>query len=177
MANTGATTIHSSVTEIKTVNDNIHNVGEKIRYLGERSKEIGQVVGVITQIAEQTNLLALNAAIEAARAGEHGRGFAIVAQEVRKLADQSKISSEQIKKLVNDILTETDQIVLSMDDTVNQSTKGIEAIKSVEQTFNDIQSSFNGVTRQIKEVSYATLQMNDAIEQISSNIKNNKYFY
>ena len=169
-ANTGAKTIYSSITKIKTVNENIHNVGEKIKYLGERSKEIGQFVGVITQIAEQTNLLALNAAIEAARAGEHGRGFAVVAKEVRKLAEQSKESSEQIKGLVNFILRETEQTVLSMDDTVKQSTKGIEAIKSVEQTFNDIQSSFNVVTGQINEVSSATQQMNEAIERISSNI-------
>ena len=170
MANTGASTIYSSVTEIKTVNDNIYDVGEKVRCLGERSKEIGQVVGVINQIAEQTNLLALNAAIEAARAGEHGRGFAIVAQEVKKLAEQSKVYSERIQKLVNDILTETDQVISSMVETVNQSTEGIEAIKSVEQTFNDIQSAINGVTKQIKGVSYDTLQMNDAIEQISSDI-------
>ena len=170
MANIGASTIYSSVTEIKTVNDNIYDVGEKVRCLGERSKEIGQVVGVINQIAEQTNLLSLNAAIEAARAGEHGRGFAIVAQEVKKLAEQSKVYSERIQKLVNDILIETDQVISSMVDTVNQSTEGIEAIKSVEQTFNDIQSAINGVTKQIKGVSYDTLQMNDAIEQISSDI-------
>ena len=122
-------------------------------------------MGVITQIAEQTNLLALNAAIEAARAGEHGRGFAVVAEEVRKLAKQSKESSEQIKELVSTILRETKQAVLSMDDTVTQSTKGIEAIKSVEHTFNDIQNAFKGVTGQIHEVSSATLQMNESIER------------
>ena len=169
-ANTGAMAIYSSITEIKSVNDNIHNVAGKIKCLGEQSKEIGQIVGVITQIAEQTNLLALNAAIEAARAGEHGRGFAVVAEEVRKLAEQSKESSEQIKELVSTILRETEQAVLSMDDTVTQSTKGIEAIKSVEHTFNDIQNAFKGVTGQIHEVSSATLQMNEAIEEISSNI-------
>lgn len=169
-ANVGATIIYSSISEIKSVNKNIHNVGEKVKNLGERSKEIGQIVGVITQIADQTNLLALNAAIEAARAGERGCGFAVVADEVRKLAEQSKESSEQIKELVSAILRETEQTVFSMDDTVKQSTKGIEAIKSAEQTFNDIQGAFNVVTGQIHEVSTATQQMNYMIEQISSNI-------
>ena len=98
-------TIYSSITEIENINENIHDVGvEKSGSWEIRSKEIGQIVGVITQIADQTNLLALNAAIEAARAGEHGRGFAVVAEEVRKLAEQSKESSNQIKKLVNTIL-------------------------------------------------------------------------
>lgn len=168
--NTGAEAIYSSISEIEAINQNVHVVADKIKNLGERSKEIGQIVGVINQIAEQTNLLALNAAIEAARAGEHGRGFAVVANEVRKLAEQSKDSSNQIKELVNTILEETTQTVLSMDETVMQSTKGIASIKCVETTMSDIQIAFGGVTGQIQEVSSATQNMSVAIEQLSTKI-------
>ncbi len=169
-AKDGAVIMDSSIVEIETVNENIQDVAGRIKHLGVRSKEIGQIVGVITQIAEQTNLLALNAAIEAARAGEHGRGFAVVADEVRKLAEQSKESSEQIKHLVTTILTETEQTVMSMDGTVEQSSKGIAAIKSVEQTFEDIQCAVNDVTLQIQELSTATEQMAGSMEQIASSV-------
>ncbi|WP_051556724.1 methyl-accepting chemotaxis protein [Alkalihalobacterium bogoriense] len=169
-ANKGAATIDQSISEIEAVNQNIHDVASKIEKLGDRSKEIGQIVGVITQIAEQTNLLALNAAIEAARAGEHGRGFAVVANEVRKLAEQSKGSSDQIRELIETILQETNETIVSMGETVEQSSKGISAIRSVEQTFDDIQQSVNAVTNQIQSVSAATKQMNDAINHIVSNI-------
>lgn len=168
-ANIGAKTIYSSISEIGMMNKNIHHVADKIKHLGESSKEIGKIVGVITQIADQTNLLALNAAIEAARAGEHGRGFAVVAEEVRKLAEQSKKSSVQIKDLVDAILGGTEQTVLSVDETVKQSSKGIEAIKYVEETFHDIQSSIAGVTGQIQEVAAATIQIDAAISQIELN--------
>lgn len=169
-ANTGAKIIYSSISEIGAMNENIHHVAEKIKHLGERSKEIEKIIEVITQISEQTNLLALNAAIEAARAGEHGRGFAVVSDEVRKLAEQTKMSSDQIKELINVILEETEETVHLMDNTVKQSVKGIKAVESVEQTFNEIQDSINEVTGQIQEVSSATKQMSAAIEQVSSNI-------
>src|SRR5690606_11856508 len=122
-------------------------------HLGARSKEIEQIVTVITQIADQTNLLALNAAIEAARAGEHGRGFAVVADEVRKLAEQTKESSEHIQQLIDRILHETEEAVVSIDETVEQSNKGIAAIQSVNQMFDEIQKSIMEVTGQVQEVS------------------------
>lgn len=170
-ANIGTKTIYSSISEIENVNKNIEDVGVKIRQLENSSTKIGQIVEVITQIAEQTNLLALNAAIEAARAGEHGQGFAVVAEEVRKLAEQSKESSIQIKQLVDTILEGTEQTVLSMDTTVEQSLKGMEAIKSVEETFLDIQNSIMEVSGQIQEVADATSKIDTTIGQIESNTK------
>lgn len=170
-ANIGVKTIYSSISEIENVNKDIQDVGDKIRQLEDRSAEIGQIVEVITQIADQTNLLALNAAIEAARAGEHGQGFAVVAEEVRKLAEQSKESSIQIKKLVDTILEETEQTVQSMDTTVAQSVKGMEAIKSVEETFLDIKNSIMELSEQIQEVAAATNKIDTTIGQIELNTK------
>lgn len=170
-AREGATIIDSSLSQIETTNDEIQQVAEKIKQLEVRSKEIGQIIGVITQISDQTNLLALNAAIEAARAGEHGKGFAVVANEVRNLAEQSKNSSEQITSLITAILKETEETVQSMDETVKQSSKGIEAIKTVEHTFDDIQQSVDYVTGQIQEVSTASELIQSSIKRISSSVE------
>ncbi|WP_424766967.1 methyl-accepting chemotaxis protein [Paenibacillus sp. sgz302251] len=169
-AKQGATIIYAAIADIEAIHENIQHVAEKIISQGEQSKKIGQIVEVITQIATQTNLLALNASIEAARAGELGLGFAVVAGEVRKLAEESKQASEQIKELITSVLGNTEQTVLSMEHTVEQSSKGIEAIKSVEQTFDDIQHSVNQVTDQMQEVNTASHQMMVPIEQIANHI-------
>ncbi|MFA9559957.1 methyl-accepting chemotaxis protein [Evansella sp. AB-rgal1] len=169
-ANSGALHIKSSISEIEAMNQAIQDVAVKMENLGERTQEIGQIVGVITQIADQTNLLALNAAIEAARAGEHGRGFAVVADEVRKLAEQSKQSSQQISNLIKSIQVETAETVTSMIATSETSAEGIEAIRSVEQTFTDIRGSVRNVTKQLEEVSSATEQMRASMEHITTNM-------
>jgi methyl-accepting chemotaxis protein len=169
-ADAGMATVSTSLSEIGTANETIHRVSDQIRNLGERSKEISQIVDLITQIADQTHLLALNASIEAAKAGEDGRGFEVVAHEIRKLADQAKESSDQIRTLIDSILNETEQTVCSMDEAVQQSAKGLEAIRSVERTFHDIQTSVKEATAQIEEVAAATQQMSAAIEQIAANM-------
>ena len=108
----------------------------KISALGEKSKEIGNIVDTINQISEQTNLLALNAAIEAARAGEAGRGFAVVADEVRKLAEESGNATQQISNLIKSIRDEIDGAVKSMSENtaqVEEGSKGVsEAVKAFE---------------------------------------------
>ncbi|MBU8906287.1 methyl-accepting chemotaxis protein [Desertibacillus haloalkaliphilus] len=165
-ANDGSSKIFDFITESEMIHENIHNTATKVKSLEERSKKIGEIVEVISNISDQTNLLALNASIEAARAGEHGRGFAVVANEVRKLAEQSKQSSIQIHELVTSILIETENTVLSINDTVSQSSNGVAAIKSVQPIFSDIQLSINEVTKQILEVSEATNHMSSSIEGV-----------
>ncbi len=134
---------------------------DSIQKLGKRSEEIGGIITVISDIAEQTNLLALNAAIEAARAGEQGKGFAVVASEVRKLAEQSKQASGQITGLINDIQAETSVTVRTMESNllaVNEQVmiinKGGEALEEIvdkvietETGVEHMKNSFSNVMR------------------------------
>ena len=121
--------------------------------LGERSKEIGQIVDTISGIAGQTNLLALNAAIEAARAGEQGRGFAVVADEVRKLAEQSQEAAKQITTLIAEIQNDTSKAVSAMINETQQVKRGTEVVEKAGITFNEITQLVQQMSAQTREVS------------------------
>jgi len=155
----GGKSAKTAVEQMNSINHTVHGLSEVVHGLGVRSTEISQIVEVITSIAAQTNLLALNAAIEAARAGEHGRGFAVVADEVRKLAEQSASSAQQISQLITLIQDETDRAVQSMEMTTREVGAGIGVINVAGESFTQIESSVNEVTEQIQEVSAAVQQM------------------
>lgn len=170
IASEGNQTIQTTVDQMNSINRTVGGLAQAVKGLGERSQEIGEIVEVITGIAEQTNLLALNASIEAARVGEHGSGFAVVAGEVRKLAEQSKQSAEQIVQLITAIQDETFQAIRLMEAGTQEVAEGINAVNKAGQSFERIQRSVNEVASQIQEVSAASQQMSASTEQVVHSI-------
>jgi len=166
----------------KTVDNAIETMGEiqsvmkesvkATRLLGENSNEIGNIVQMITSIAEQTNLLALNAAIEAARAGEQGKGFAVVADEVRKLAEESSNAAGKITRLIEEVQIETRRAVDLMDKGDNIVEYGANTVAQTGEVFDEIQGAIGKMTNSIEEVSAATEEMSAGSDEIVSSMDN-----
>ena len=167
-ANAGIQAVEDSVNQIISVEKIVNDSARTVDKLGERSKEIGQIVESISGIAEQTNLLALNAAIEAARAGEHGRGFAVVSEEVRKLAEESQISSQKIATLIGEIQAETTNAVDSMQKGNAAVRRGTQSVEKLRDTFDSIrdasvkvETEAKNMVRELKAVEDATFKIRD----------------
>ena len=149
-ASAGTQAVEDAVNQIVSVEKIVNDSALTVDKLGERSKEIGQIVEAISGIAEQTNLLALNAAIEAARAGEHGRGFAVVSEEVRKLAEESQEAAQKIATLIGDIQNDTTTAVDSMQKGNAAVRRGTESVEKLRDTFKLIQDSSDNVVKEVK---------------------------
>ncbi|KMY51654.1 methyl-accepting chemotaxis protein [Peribacillus loiseleuriae] len=158
-ADRGSVTIEVAGKQMESIHTNVTELARVVKGLGERSNEIGKISDVITGIAAQTNLLALNAAIEAARAGEHGKGFAVVADEVRNLAEQSGQATKQISEIISHIQKETIEVVATMEAVNHEVGEGIEAMSGAGDAFLQIQESVNFVSEQVEQVSAAIQQM------------------
>ncbi|MFI8710662.1 methyl-accepting chemotaxis protein [Brevibacillus brevis] len=156
--------------QMDSINRSVSHSADVVRSLDSRSAEISQIVEVIASIASQTNLLALNAAIEAARAGEQGRGFAVVADEVRKLAEQSNDSANQIANLITEIQRETTSAVQAMDEGTREVETGIQIAYETGEAFRRIMDSTQDVADQIQEISSVAEQMSAATEQVTASI-------
>lgn len=170
VANEGGSSMAKANTQMSHIHQTVDETGKIISTLGEKSAVIGTIVESIKAISDQTNLLALNAAIEAARAGEHGRGFSVVAEEVRKLAEQSTVSSAQIEKIIADIKTNLDKAIASMDAEKEVVQNGALAIGEAQHAFNRIMESTRTVNKQIQEVARLSNGIAEGSQQISAEI-------
>ncbi|SMC99652.1 methyl-accepting chemotaxis protein [Sporomusa malonica] len=170
-AKEGGKTVSKAVSQMTKIENTVNNSAQVVARLGERSKEIGQIVETISGIAGQTNLLALNAAIEAARAGEQGRGFAVVADEVRKLAEQSQDAAKQIAVLISGIQKDTEEAVGAMNDGTREVKVGAEAVNTAGLAFEDISNLVMQVSDQVKEISVTIRQMEYGSQRIVASVK------
>ena len=171
MARDGGKTLNEAIGQIKRIEESTLESTKVVTALGERSSEIGQIVDTISSISEQTNLLALNAAIEAARAGEHGRGFAVVADEVRKLAESSQEAAQRISALIAETRRDTDNAVAGMQAGSEEVRVGTENIMSMGESFRKIIEIVENVSSQVQEISSAISGMAVSGQEIVGHIR------
>jgi len=171
----GSKLMQESVQQMREIDHIVSSAVEQVSGLDKQSEQISKLVEVVKGIADQTNLLALNAAIEAARAGEHGKGFAVVADEVRKLAEQVTNSITEITSIVSSIQHETDDVVVSLGKGYEEVKTGIQHIEKTGDRFDTIDSAVssmvNGVTQvaeHLSEIAIGSEQMNALISDIAS---------
>ncbi len=155
IAANGADVVNRSIEGMDTIREQIQETSKRIKRLGESSQEIGNIVALINDIADQTNILALNAAIQASMAGEAGRGFAVVADEVQRLAERSASATKQIESLVKTIQTDTNEAVMSMEQTTSEVVRGANLSKDAGVALDEIQTVSNNLAKLIANISDA----------------------
>ena len=160
-AKAGVDGVNGAVAAMEQIRRTVDESAQAVAELSKSSKHIGEAIGVIQGIAEQTNLLALNAAIEAARAGEHGRGFAVVADEVRKLAEQSASAAEEIAGTLSNIQQVTQQAVTSMQAGTEEVKRGSEVVNGAGAKFKEIAEHIEAVDQLVKEAAETASQTAD----------------
>ncbi|TVX89528.1 methyl-accepting chemotaxis protein [Paenibacillus agilis] len=164
----GAVKMEQAVHEMDRIHQAVQGAGNTVQELQQHSKAIVHVITVIEQISSQTSLLAINATIEAARAGEHGRGFSVVADEVRQLADQSGESLKRISKMVEAIQRNTGYMADAMSEVSSQTQAGQETVSAAGVMFSELHQQINQVVEQTESVSASVQEMSACTEEITA---------
>ncbi|KGR75717.1 methyl-accepting chemotaxis protein [Ureibacillus sinduriensis] len=170
VATSGGQTVGDAQNQMQVIYQSSEGVTKLINKLTNQITEISNISTVITSITEQTNLLALNAAIEAARAGEHGKGFAVVADEVRKLAEESKASATQIVSLTQEIVGDAKTVQQAVGYSLANAQDGVELIKEAGDAFEQIHVAINEITDQVTDISSVTEEISAAAEQVAASV-------
>jgi methyl-accepting chemotaxis protein len=167
----GAAVVSQTVLVMERIATRVKSTSATVAGLGERSDQIGQIIGTIEDIADQTNLLALNAAIEAARAGEQGRGFAVVADEVRALAERTTKATREIGEMIKSIQTETRQAVGAMEEGVREVENGTRETAKSGEALQEILNQIGEVTQQVNQIATAAEEQTATTGEITNNIQ------
>ena len=170
-AKEGGTTVEAAVKEVGEIASTVAESASHITSLSELSKKIGDIIGIINEIADQTNLLALNAAIEAARAGEHGRGFAVVADEVRKLAERTTGATSEVSGIIREIQNNVTSAVTSIDDVTAKVDKGVDLSSKAGAELQTIVKSVEDLQQMVQQIATAIDEMSSTSDQISKDIE------
>ena len=169
-ARRGGTIVEDTLGKMRVIAGSVSATARKMEELGKSSDQIGRIIGVIDDIADQTNLLALNAAIEAARAGEQGRGFAVVADEVRKLAERTTTATKEIAQMIKNIQSETKIAVTAMEAGTKQVEEGVQSTAQAGDSLKDIIHMAEQVGEMITHIATAATEQSSASEEVNKNM-------
>ncbi len=170
IATNGGEIVRQAIIAMQEVSDSTTSTADTIGKLGKSSEEIGSIISVINDIADQTNLLALNAAIEAARAGEQGRGFAVVADEVRKLAERTTTATKEISGMIGAIQTETNTAVSAMSEGIDKVDNGVRLANEAGDALAQIETGIQNVTDMVRQIATSTEEQSATSDEISRNM-------
>ncbi len=170
-ARQGGVIVDDSLAKMRAIAESATATAQKVEELGKSSDKIGRIIGVIDDIADQTNLLALNAAIEAARAGEQGRGFAVVADEVRKLAERTTSATKEVAQMVQGIQDGTKTAVAAMHDGTKQVEDGVLTTAKAGESLQQIIKMSERVGEMIAHIATAATEQSSATEQVNQNVE------
>ena len=168
LANRGNEVVHNTIAGMDNIREQIQDTSKRIKRLGESSQEIGDIVSLIDDIADLTNILALNAAIQASMAGDAGRGFAVVADEVQRLAERSSAATKQIEALVKAIQTDTNEAVISMEQTTSEVVRGAHLAQDAGVALEEIEKVSRSLAALIQNISNAARQQASSASHIAN---------